>query len=126
MVDRSAAAVREREQLRRPSSPSRQAAPGRRRSPAEVSPPGGRRGRRRRNGLLALGLAVLAAGTAPWLLGRSGSPGAVVPLPRPGAVPLAYHVVYRVTTGSVVSTEGLWVQRPFEPEDVLFGGPSDR
>jgi hypothetical protein len=39
-------------------------------------------------------------------------------------VPLAYHVVYRVTTGSVVSTEELWVHRPFEAEDVVFGGPS--
>src|SRR5882762_10229489 len=125
MVDRSAAAVREREQLRRQSPPSPRVAPGRRRSAAEVSPPRGRRGRRRRSGLLVLVLAVLvlavlAAGTAPWLLGRSGSPGALVPLPQPGAVPLAYHVVYRVTTGSVVSTEELWVHRPFEADDVVF------
>lgn len=43
-------------------------------------------------------------------------------LPPAGAVPVSYHVVYRVTAGSVVSTEELWVHRPFEAEDVTFAG----
>jgi len=71
-------------------------------------------------------LAVLAAATAPFVLRGSASRGPSVPLPGPGAVPVAYHVVYRVTTGSIVSTEELWVDRPFEAEDVVFGGPAAR
>jgi len=75
-------------------------------------------------GLVAVILAVTAivAGVPPWLAGRSPSPEGKVPLPRPDGVPIAYHVVYRVTTGSVVSTEELWVHRPFEAEDLTFSG----
>jgi hypothetical protein len=39
-------------------------------------------------------------------------------------VPLSYDIVYRVTTGTAVSTEELWVLRPFESEDVTFAGTS--
>jgi len=68
--------------------------------------------------LVALGAAVL-----PLRSSGSHSPSStVVLLPPPGGVPLSYHIVYRVKTGTVVSTEELWVHRPFEAEDVVFGG----
>jgi hypothetical protein len=40
------------------------------------------------------------------------------------SVPTAYHIVYRVTTDGEVSTEAVWVDRPFESVDVdLAGSP---
>ena len=44
--------------------------------------------------------------------------------PRFGNIPLQYRVVYRVSAGRSVSTEQLWVRRPFEAEDDVFPGPS--
>ena len=69
--------------------------------------------------LVALGAAVL-----PLRSSGSHSPSStVVLLPPPGGVPLSYHIVYRVKTGTGVSTEELWVHRPFEAEDPRLLAP---
>jgi hypothetical protein len=64
---------------------------------------------------------VLAAlGTALGLgLSRSSAP-----LNASFAVPTSYHVVYAVTAPNVpVSTEQLWVRRPFDSVDITYSGP---
>ena len=79
-----------------------------------------RQARRWRPAVAIVGVAALVAVVAiPALLGHSASSPAPV-----ADVPPAYHIVYRVTTGSIVNTEDLWVHRPFESEDTIYGGPA--
>ncbi|MBA3652856.1 MAG: hypothetical protein H0W70_01530 [Actinobacteria bacterium] len=63
--------------------------------------------------------AILVAGCT------NSSPAAQqrIGLPGPAAVPLGYHVTYRVTApGGAVTTEQLWVHRPFESDNRSLRG----
>ena len=81
-------------------------------APYEIAGAGTRFRRRR----LLIAIAVIgaaAAAAATYLL--SGSTARARPV---AGTPLAYHVVYRVTVGGSVSTESVWVSRPFESVQV--------
>jgi hypothetical protein len=62
-------------------------------------------------------LAVTGAAIAVFVASRSGGRDLAVTLPRAGAVPIDYHITYRVTTGKAVDAEELSVHRPFEARD---------
>lgn len=65
------------------------------------------------------GIASAVAALSVYLLTGTSTP--VRPIPES---PSAYHIVYRVTVGSSVSTESVWVRRPFESVQVDSLGPS--
>jgi hypothetical protein len=112
MVDRGTS-TKEREGIRRPVAAPDRVAPTRPRRSV-------RRTRRKRAGIAA-GVAIASAAGALLAVnlagGHDGGAKAALALPRAGTVPVAYHITYRVTTGSVVNIEDLWVHRPFEAED---------
>ena len=73
--------------------------------------------------IVALGVVLFLLVAVPKL---TSTPSRIVGLRLPSdvAVPASYHVVYRVTTGAAVTTEDLWVHRPFESYDATYAGPS--
>jgi len=72
---------------------------------------------------LVLSVASRPAGSRAVRKAAVASPGSVATLPRFG-VPSAYHVVYRETAADgSVSTEQLWVERPFGSVDLNAAGP---
>lgn len=81
-----------------------------------------RRPWRRRAALAVVVVAALLAAVV--LATRPSGHGRAVALPAPGAVPSTYHVVYRLTAGGRSSYEDLWVNRPFEADDVIRAGRS--
>src|SRR4051812_34985555 len=114
MVERGTS-TKERESVRRPEPASGLVATSRPR-------PAVRRARRRRAVLVAcvaIALAASALVAVNLATRQRGGAKTTVALPAAGAVPVAYHITYRVKTGSVVNIEDLWVHRPFEAEDLV-------
>ncbi|MEY2473883.1 MAG: hypothetical protein QOK28_3212 [Actinomycetota bacterium] len=66
-------------------------------------------------------LAVVAAGALAVSVLHGRADGAMT-FTRPAA---AYHVVYRVESGAVASTEELWVNRPFESDEITYASGGD-
>lgn len=124
-MERSGTATQTRPQAHGQRSPGASIAP-RRSAPRRSAPEAGREPKRRvlRAPLIAM-LAVATVAAVGYAIAprHHHAPNPAAGLPTPGAVPTAFHITYRVTTDQVVTTEDLWVRRPFEAEDDTYAGP---
>jgi hypothetical protein len=71
--------------------------------------------RRSRRRLILGAVSVVAAATALSVYLWTGRAPSPTPIAGP---PASYHIVYRVTDGGSVTTESVWVRRPFESVQV--------